>query len=92
MGPDQKKKKISQFFFGGGLPSDLKKFQLPLFAMKIMGQPRGKSGKLNFHWKICGNFSKAPLQGSKILRAPFLHQAPLTSVCEQSIMTQFCLV
>ena len=28
----------------------------PLFAMKIMGQPHRKACKLNFYWKICGNF------------------------------------
>ena len=42
--------------------------------MNIMGQPHRKACKLNFHWKICGDFVKAPLQGSKILGAPFLHQ------------------
>ena len=32
-------------------------------------------------------FQGPPLQGSKILRGPpFLHQAPLTSVCEWSLM------
>ena len=48
-----------------------------LFGTTIMGQLRRKAYKLIFYWKICGNFySKSPLQGSKILRAPFLHQPP----------------
>ena len=33
-------------------------------------------------------FFKTPLQGSDILRAPFLHQVP-TSVCERSLITTF---
>ena len=41
--------------------------------MKIMGQPHRKACKLHFHRKICGNFFEGPpLQGSTILRAPFL--------------------
>ena len=54
--------------------------------MKIMGQPHRKTCKLNFQWKICGNFFQGPpLQGSKILRAPFCISPTLTSVCEQSL-------
>ena len=70
-----------------GPPSDLKKIQGPLFTMKIMGQPHRKSCKLNFYWKICGNFFQGPpLQGSKSLRAPlFASGFPLTSVCEWSL-------
>ena len=42
-------------------PSDLKNFSpSPPFAMKIMGQPHRKACKLNFHWKICGIFSRPP--------------------------------
>ena len=44
-----------------GPPSDgKKKIQAPLFAMKIMGQPHRKACKLNFQWKICGNFFQGP--------------------------------
>ena len=77
-GPDAKN--FIMKFFEGPL-SDLKKFQPPLFAMKITGQPHRKACNLNFYWKLC-DFFQGPLHGSKILRAPFLHQGPLTSVCE----------
>ena len=66
-------------------PRDLKKFQGPPFATK-MGQPHRKACKLNFYWKICGNFFKPPpLQMSKNLRAPLFASGPLTSVCELSL-------
>ena len=53
------------------------RLQFPLSAMKITGQPQRKACKLNFYWKICGNFfSGPPLQGSKILRAPLFASGP----------------
>ena len=67
-----------------------KKFRAPLFAMKITGQPHRKACKLNFPWKICGNFFQAPpLQGSKFEGPPFFNQAPLTSVCERSLSNYY---
>ena len=54
---------IGKFF----APLRSKKIQgKPLLAMKITGQPHRKACKLIF--------SGPPLQGSKMLRAPFLHQ------------------
>ena len=58
------KKLLLQTNFGPTL--DLNIFQVPFYAMKIMGQPHRKSYKLNFYWK----------------RGPFLHQPPPTSACE----------
>ena len=54
------------------------------FAMKITGQAHRIACKLKFHWKFVF-FSPPPLQGSEISRAPLLHQAPLTIVCERSL-------
>ena len=55
--------------------------------MKITGQPHRKACKLNFYWKFVIVFKlPPPLQGSKILKAPFLHQAPLTSVYERHLI------
>ena len=45
--------------------------------MKITGQPHREACKLNFNGKsVVIFFSGPPLRGSKILKAPFLHQAP----------------
>ena len=52
--------------------------------MKITGQPHRKACKLNFYWKICGGLFSSPLQGSKMLRAPFCIRPP--SVCERSLI------
>ena len=43
-------------------PSDLKKLQFPpsLFAMKVTGQSHRKACKLNFYWKIFGDFFQGP--------------------------------
>ena len=58
----------------------------PPFFMKITGQRRRKAYKLNFKWKICGNFFQAPsLTRVKILKGPLFASGPLTSVCEQSL-------
>ena len=55
----QKEKKKSVNFFS-------KNFRAPFFAMKIMDQPHREACKLNFYWKICGNFFKAqPYKGQK---------------------------
>ena len=72
----QKKKKNRQNFSPTFRPQ---KFQPPpLFAMKIMGQPHRKECKLLFTGKFVAIFLRPPpLQGSTILRAPFLHQPPL---------------
>ena len=57
-----------------------------IITMKFMGEPHRKKCKLNLHWKMYGNFLPKPhLQGSKLFMVPFLHQAPLTSVCERSL-------
>ena len=62
----------------------------PLFAMKITGQPHKKACKLNFYWKICGNFFQGPpLTRVKNFKGPFLHQAPLTSISEWSLKVFF---
>ena len=70
-----------------GPRSDHKKISSPLFGIKITGQSHRKACKLNYYWKICGNFIQGPLRSFKnVLRAPFLHQAPLQkSVCERSL-------
>ena len=62
--------------FGAPLQT-AKNFRAPLFAMKITGQPHRKACKLNFYWKICGNFFQGPpYKGQKFQGPPFLHQAP----------------
>ena len=95
-------KKILQNFFRAPLQTS-QIFQGPHFAMKITGQPHRKACKLNFYLKICGNFLSRPLlQGSKILRPPFLHQAPqqvcvcvcvcvrsLFSVCLENLLSAY---
>ena len=71
-----------------GFPFRPKKIQCPppLFAMKIMGQPHRKACQLNFHWKICGNYLRPPLQGSNILRAlPFCIRPPERSLNSEEI-------
>ena len=82
----KKKKKISLFLD----PSDIKKFQPPPpFCHENYGST--PTSKLNFYWKICSIFFKAPLQGSKILSPPpphFLHQPP-ASVCERYLSTLY---
>ena len=53
----------------------VKKIQALLFAMKVIDQPHRKAYKLNFQSVVI--FSKpTPFTKVKILRAPFLHQAP----------------
>ena len=70
-------KNIYRKHFSGPPLQTAKKFQAPLFVMKITGQPHRKACKLNFNGKsVVIFFSGPPLQGSTILRAPFLHQAP----------------
>ena len=49
----------------------------PLFAMKIWVNPMEKHVNSIFFGKIVVIVFRAPLQGSKILRAPFLHQEVL---------------
>ena len=88
-----KKKLLWKCFAPPPPPSDHKKIQDPLFTMKITGQPHRKACKLNFYWKICGNFfSGPPLQGSKILRAPIFASGPpykclwmVPKYCAQSV-------
>ena len=63
-----------------------KNFRAPLFAMKITGQPHRKACNSIFNGKSVIIFFRGPLTRVKILRAPFLHQAPLTSVCEWSLV------
>ena len=70
------KKFLSQKFLPPPLQTS-KNFRASLFAMKITGQPCRKACKLNFHWKICGNFFKAPLIRFKTLRAPLFASGPL---------------
>ena len=55
----KKKKNIVNIFASPPLQI-AKKFQGPLFAMNITGQPHWKACKLNFYWKICGNFFQGP--------------------------------
>ena len=89
-GPDAKKIVIAKFF---GTPFQTSKnFRASFFAMKITGQPHRKACKLNFYSKICGIFFQGPtLQRSTTLRAPFLHQTPLSSVCELSLSIRLTL-
>ena len=63
-----------------------KKIQPPFFCHENYESTHDrKACELNFiNGKFVVIFSRPPLQGSKILRAPFLHQAPLTSVCKRS--------
>ena len=78
-GPDAQKKKkiIAKNFRAPFQTSKMSASTPPLFDMKIMGQLQRKSYKLHFPTKICGHFFSRPaLGGSKLLRAPFLHQAP----------------
>ena len=80
--------------FSGPPASDLKKFQGPLFAMKIIVQPHRKACKLNFHWKISSNFFQCPLQESQILRAPFCIQPQQVFVngpLQYSCLLRLCL-
>ena len=72
-----------------------KKLGLPFRPQKISGppflpqkscvNPIKKHVNSIFTGKF-GNFFKAPLQGSKILWVPLFASAPLTSVCERSLM------
>ena len=79
----QMQKKYCEHFFPPLRPL---KISGPLFAMKVMGQPHKKVCKLNFHWKICGNFFQAPsLQSSNLLRSPFASALPPPRVCEWSL-------
>ena len=54
--------------------SDLKKFQGPLFSMKIMSKPHRKHVNSIFLENLWQFFPRPPLRGQKFLRAPFLHQ------------------
>ena len=57
----------------------------PLFAMKIMGQPKRKACKLNFYWKICSNLFHGPLPRVKNFKTlTFYIRFPSRSVCEWS--------
>ena len=54
-----------------------KNFRGPFLPWKLQVIPHRKACKLNFYWKICGNFFKGPpLQRSKILRAPLFASGP----------------
>ena len=44
---------------------DVRTYVCMYVVLKIMSQPHRKACKLNFYWKICGHFFKAPLQGQK---------------------------
>ena len=76
-----------------GPPFRPQKFQGPLFDMRIMGQPHGKSYKLNFPWKIWGHFFQGPplARGSKLLRAPPFCIRPPASVCQPTVSNMLIL-
>ena len=84
------KEYLLQKFFGPP-PSDRKKVSGPPFLpWKLQVNPIEKHVNSIFNGKSVVIFSGPPLQGSEILRTPFLHQAPpLTSVCEWSLMKIF---
>ena len=78
---DLMQKKILQKLLPSPPLQTSKHFRAHLFAMKSMGQSHRKAYKLNFYWKICSNFFRVPLQGSKILRTPFFTPAIPLQVC-----------
>ena len=82
---------ITKLFWGP--PFRPQKFQGPLFDMRIMGQPHGKSYKLNFPWQIWGHFFQAPplARGSKLLRDPPFCIRPPASVCQPTISNMLIL-
>ena len=55
------------------------KISRPSFAMKLWVNPIENQTNLFFTGKF------VVIRVSKLLNAPFLHQAPLTCVCEQSV-------
>ena len=79
------KKYLSQKFFGP--PFRPQKTSGPPFSpWKLWVNPIEKHVNSIFNGKSVVIFSRPPLQGSKILRAPFCISPPLTkSVCERSL-------
>ena len=68
-------------------PSDRKKKSGPPFLpWKLRVNPIEKHVNSIFDGKYVVIFSGPPFQESKMLRAPFLHQGPLTSVCKRSLV------
>ena len=75
-----KKKKLSQKFLGPRFETS-KKFRAPFLPWKLQVKPIEK----HVNWNICGKillenlwyfFSRPPLQGPQILRAPFYIRPP----------------
>ena len=56
----KKKHPIANIFRGPPSDPDPKKFSLPPFCHESYRSTHRKARKLNFYWKICGNFFQGP--------------------------------
>ena len=75
--------------FQGPLSDCKKIFRAPFLPWKLWVNPIEKHVNSIFNGKSVVIFFRAPLQGSKILRAPpFCIRPPLTSICERSLRFQ----